>query len=297
MKVCDFLEQYCGIDLRNSKFTFNIQSGNNEDPLFLTRKLWSGELKDWEYSNLVAWTGKRDMILWKPGTYIVQIVRNPITGKAILGSLSQVINVMENPNFGKPVEECNREEYSAETGLNAPNTRYTYKLRYIDLGIYTAWQVSITCKLGQAYQLACRVYRDNVILDPVAELTVNKFPGYDKVNHSFKDMATLIDLPEWRSALQNQKGIYMLVDTLTGKQYIGSAYGRDRIWQRWKSYLETGHGGNTGLSALTKEYIFENFKMTILERCSDDMSNEEIIRRESLYKDKFMTRQFGYNNN
>ena len=68
MKVCDFIEQHCGIDLRNSKFTFNIQSGNNEDPLFLTRKLWRGELKDWEYSNLVAWTGKRDMILWKSGT-------------------------------------------------------------------------------------------------------------------------------------------------------------------------------------------------------------------------------------
>ena len=296
MKVCDFIERTFNIDLHGSKFTFNIQHGDNESPLHLTRKLWDGELVPWEYSNLVAWTGKRNKILWKPGTYIVQIVRET-DGRAILGSLSKVIRAVENPNYGKPDNECNSNEFSVSQGYNWPTNKYSYELEYIDLGIYKGWPVNIDCTLSQAYQVSCDTYRDHVFLEAISDYTVNGFPGYDKVNHTFKEMQNLINLPEWRSALQNQKGIYMLIDTKTGKQYIGSAYGQSRLWQRWKCYLDTGHGGNKCLIELGKDYIFENFKMTILERCSDDMSNDEIIRRESLYKDKFMTREFGYNSN
>ena len=26
--------------------------------------------------------------------------------------------------------------------------------------------------------------------------------------------------------------------------YVGSAYGKDSIWNRWKNYIEKDHGGN-----------------------------------------------------
>ncbi len=28
-------------------------------------------------------------------------------------------------------------------------------------------------------------------------------------------------------------GVYLILDTRTGNQYIGSAYGNDGIWQKW----------------------------------------------------------------
>jgi hypothetical protein len=294
----NFIERTFGINLADSKFTLNQERNTKgETPEQLTMRLWNGTLKDWEYSNLVAWTGKRNQKLWKIGTYIVQIYRRMDSQRYYLGSIAKVIDRKENPYF-EQAEHPGVSTYSAETGCNCENTRYTYKLEPIDLGIYKGYPLSIVdYKLSQAYQLDCATLKDKIVMQPICNITSYRFPGYDNINHSFRQMQTLIDLPEWQTALKHQKGVYMLVDTATGKQYIGSAYGRNRLWSRWKEYLTTGHGGNIGLVPLGQEYIFENFKMVLLERCSDDMSDEEIIAEETKFKEKFMTKIFGYNNN
>ena len=47
----------------------------------------------------------------------------------------------------------------------------------------------------------------------------------------------------------------------------------------------------------TISYIQENFKYTILETFEDDVSVEDIIARESWWKEVLLTRKFGYNAN
>ena len=53
---------------------------------------------------------------------------------------------------------------------------------------------------------------------------------------------------EWRARLSAVAGVYLILATTTGKQYIGSAYGAEGIWGRWLAYARTGHGGNALLS-------------------------------------------------
>jgi hypothetical protein len=100
--------------------------------------------------------------------------------------------------------------------------------------------------------------------------------------------------------LSNVKGIYIIVDTLTGKQYVGSAYGDECIWQRWSNYAKDGHGGNVELKELLKangeEYKY-NFKYSILEVCNMNLGNEYIISRETHWKEVLLTRTFGLNKN
>ena len=91
------------------------------------------------------------------------------------------------------------------------------------------------------------------------------FPGYDKVNISWKVMRSVIEKDNWKTALQNQKGVYLLTDISNGKKYVGSAYGENMILGRWKSYIETGHGGNIGLKLINIEHIKENFRYSILD--------------------------------
>jgi hypothetical protein len=43
----------------------------------------------------------------------------------------------------------------------------------------------------------------------------------------------------WWSALSSVGGVYLVLDTATGKAYVGSAYGTGGIWQRWSAYAET----------------------------------------------------------
>jgi len=84
------------------------------------------------------------------------------------------------------------------------------------------------------------------------------FPGYDKVNISWQELSRLVSKESWKTALQNQKGVYLITDAKTGKMYVGSAYGENMILGRWQSYIKTGHGGNIELKKLSLDYIKEN---------------------------------------
>ena len=138
------------------------------------------------------------------------------------------------------------------------------------------------------------------ILDKRVALT--DFLGFDSVNIDHKTLKYIVSdsILSWKSALSNVKGVYLIVDTKTGKQYVGSAYGDECIWQRWASYAKDGHGGNAELKALLKEHGDDykyNFKYSILEICNMNLGNDYIISREVHWKEVLLTRQFGLNLN
>jgi hypothetical protein len=123
------------------------------------------------------------------------------------------------------------------------------------------------------------------------------FPGYDKVNITWGELSRVIDKEAWKTALQNQKGVYLITDTLDGKMYVGSAYGDEMILGRWKAYIKTGHGGNVELKKLSFDRIKENFKYSILDIFKSNADDKVIIERESYWKNILNTRIFGYNIN
>lgn len=123
------------------------------------------------------------------------------------------------------------------------------------------------------------------------------FPGYEKVNISWDEMKRVLEKDNWKTALQNQKGVYLITDVSNGKMYIGSAYGENMILGRWKAYVKTGHGGNIGLRQLTFDYIKLNFRYSILDIYKSTTDDQAIIDRESWWKEVLHTRKFGYNEN
>lgn len=129
------------------------------------------------------------------------------------------------------------------------------------------------------------------------------FPGYENVNLNFEELKQALSSKAWQTALQNQKGVYLITDTLTNKRYVGSAYGKDMMLGRWKHYAENGHGGNVELVKLVNEngfdYIKKNFRYTILEIYKNITEDDFIISRESFWKEVLLTRNnnFGYNGN
>lgn len=123
------------------------------------------------------------------------------------------------------------------------------------------------------------------------------FPGYDQVNISWSEMRSVIEKDNWKTALQNQKGIYLLTDISNGKKYVGSAYGENMILGRWRAYAQTGHGGNIGLKQLTLEHIKTNFRYSILDIYKSTTQDQIIIDRESWWKEVLQSRRYGYNEN
>lgn len=123
------------------------------------------------------------------------------------------------------------------------------------------------------------------------------FPGYEKVHLTWEELKRVLDKDNWKTALQNQKGVYLITDKSNGKMYVGSAYGENMILGRWKSYIETGHGGNAGLKLLSFEHIQQNFCYSILDIYKSTTDDQIIIERETWWKEVLQTRKFGYNEN
>ena len=136
------------------------------------------------------------------------------------------------------------------------------------------------------------------------QYTGNEFPGYENVRLSYPLLKNIVDrqLPGWVDALRNQKAVYLITDTKTGKMYVGSATSQTgMLLQRWSSYAADGHGGNVELRELVKQqgfdYVKENFQYSILENYNARMDDEYILKRESWWKETLCTRTHGYNKN
>lgn len=136
------------------------------------------------------------------------------------------------------------------------------------------------------------------------QFTGDDFPGYENIRLSYRQLKNIIDrqLPGWIAALQNQKAVYLITDTKTGKLYVGSAtaqYGM--LLQRWSDYLQNGHGGNEGLAEIVRkkgfDYIKENFIYSVLENYNARVDDDYIRKRETWWKDTLCTKEFGYNKN
>jgi GIY-YIG catalytic domain len=129
------------------------------------------------------------------------------------------------------------------------------------------------------------------------------FKGFENCSLDFKMLEILVknSRADWKTALQNVNGIYLIADKANGKKYVGSAYGKDGIWTRWSQYVANGHGWNKELVGLTTStgisYARENFRFTLLESWPFQTDKKIVLARERHWKEVLLTREFGYNAN
>lgn len=104
---------------------------------------------------------------------------------------------------------------------------------------------------------------------------------------------------DWVASLSAVAGIYLILATKTGEQYIGSAYGQAGIWGRWAQYVTSGHGNNVELQKLVasdNDYP-SGFRFSILQVLPKSLTKTEVIAWESQYKQKLGSRAHGLNLN
>jgi len=117
------------------------------------------------------------------------------------------------------------------------------------------------------------------------------FPGYDNINLSFEELETLVrnDRPDWKGALESVKGVYLITDENTGKQYVGSASGFEGIWSRWSSYFTSDSDYNVEFRELLMGfeghvYYRKYLRISLLEYRPMHTSDETITDREYFWR-------------
>jgi len=132
-------------------------------------------------------------------------------------------------------------------------------------------------------------------------LSIHDFPGFKAVDLTKGELDLIVrqSCESWRTALSSVAGVYLITDTRSGKLYVGSATGEGGIWSRWTCYASDGHGGNCELQKLLKADMAHSnhFRYAILEIADVHSTKEDILRRESHWKNILMSRQYGLNAN
>lgn len=135
-------------------------------------------------------------------------------------------------------------------------------------------------------------------------MTVGKFPGFKEVDVSHRELKIIVSqsIESWRTALSSVAGVYLISDRTDGEHqlYVGSATGTGGLWDRWVSYSKNGHGENTRIRDLHKkrgENFAENFSFSILEIADKHTGTEEMMRKETHWKCRLLTRDSGLNGN
>lgn len=178
-----------------------------------------------------------------------------------------------------------------------------------ELEEYSQFYGRVIIKFRKTFQTQCR--KTESIMDELEVVQVlpsifdgKDFPGYDNTRLTYEQLKVIVDRhkKDWIAALENQKAVYLIRDSKTGKLYVGSATGDNgMLLSRWKSYVANGHGGNIELRQLVEEqgfdYVRENFVYSILENYNSRVDKKHILQRESWWKQTLGTREFGYNSN
>ncbi len=125
------------------------------------------------------------------------------------------------------------------------------------------------------------------------------FPGLNHVSLIMSELRIALLDQVWLRELSAISAIYLITDEQSGRQYVGSAYGRLGLWQRWNDYVRSGHGNNVELIQVLMEAPGrENeFRFTLLEPLPASTEPAAVIARESHWKVALGSRTHGLNSN
>jgi hypothetical protein len=145
--------------------------------------------------------------------------------------------------------------------------------------------------------------RDKEVLEirPKGE-SLEVFEDYLDFTLTYKQLKYIVNNSdanyEWRARLSAVAGVYLILDSKTGQQYIGSAYGSKGIWGRWEEYARNGHGNNITLVSILNENPErrDDFVFSILQILPKSCAKEKVIKIEHRYMFKLGTKVTGLNN-
>lgn len=130
----------------------------------------------------------------------------------------------------------------------------------------------------------------------IADAEPVPFPGFDRLVLDYAQLQAVMRehrYASWRTALSSVVGIYLITDTLDGRQYVGKADGAERIGQRWGVYATNGHGSNVEL----RNVDANSFRFSLLRVFDPATPTQLINEAESHFKNALDTRRHGLNRN
>lgn len=268
--------------------------------------------KGWEdFDNLIrfdnemlsAFAGSQERLVYKDADIILTFVALPGT-KALFRTAHinhGQISFNQYKKYYKGYKPFLNYRKNNSREENVLDDLYFYKLE--DSNLLESYKNRLVIEWGKSTVSWVQSSVEKEVTEIYPKGFVSLFPGWDKVHLSHKELTEIINNPngnkDWYEYLSRHSGVYVIFDSSTGNQYVGSASGGKGIWSRWEGYVKTGHNGNKGLKALAKnnQDFANNFTYSLHHVFPKTVSKKDVLYYESLLKNKLGSRAFGLNEN
>ena len=268
--------------------------------------------KGWEdFDNLIrfdnemlsAFAGSQERLVYKDADIILTFVALPGT-KALFRTAHinhGQISFNQYKKYYKGYKPFLNYRKNNSREENVLDDLYFYKLE--DSNLLESYKNRLVIEWGKSTVSWVQSSTEKEVTEIYPKGFVSLFPGWDKVHLSHKELTEIINNPngnkDWYEYLSRHSGVYVILDSSTGNQYVGSASGGKGIWSRWEGYVRTGHNGNKGLKALAKENpdFANTFTYSLHHVFPKTVSKNNVLYYESLLKSKLGSRAFGLNEN
>lgn len=176
-----------------------------------------------------------------------------------------------------------------------------YELEHQD--ILKEYEYRLTIEWGKSRMWHQRAVNDKEIVSIRADRK-KVFSGFEDLVISYDELKEIIEneavYAEWHAAFSAIYAIYLIMDTETGMQYVGSAYGNEGgLLETWSCYVKTQRGNTKQMRKLICYHPdrYHRFRFSVLQILPKTLTAEEVKAIELRYKRKLMSREFGMNEN
>ena len=271
----------------------------------MNRKYWEDfdNLIRFDNEMLSAFAGSQERLVYKDADIILTFVALPGT-KALFRTAHinhGQISFNQYKKYYKGYKPFLNYRKNNSREENVLDDLYFYKLE--DSNLLESYKNRLVIEWGKSTVSWVQSSVEKEVTEIYPKGFVSLFPGWDKVHLSHKELTEIINNPngnkDWYEYLSRHSGVYVIFDSSTGNQYVGSASGGKGIWSRWEGYVKTGHNGNKGLKALAKnnQDFANNFTYSLHHVFPKTVSKKDVLYYESLLKNKLGSRAFGLNEN
>jgi hypothetical protein len=271
----------------------------------MNRKYWEDfdNLIRFDNEMLSAFAGSQERLVYKDADIILTFVALPGT-KALFRTAHinhGQISFNQYKKYYKGYKPFLNYRKNNSREENVLDDLYFYKLE--DSNLLESYKNRLVIEWGKSTVSWVQSSIEKEVTEIYPQGFVSLFPGWDKVHLSHKELTEIINNPngnkDWYEYLSRHSGVYVIFDSSTGNQYVGSASGGKGIWSRWEGYVKTGHNGNKGLKVLAKnnEDFANNFTYSLHHVFPKTVSKNDVLYYESLLKNKLGSRAHGLNEN
>jgi hypothetical protein len=271
----------------------------------MNRKYWEDfdNLIRFDNEMLSAFAGSQERLVYKDADIILTFVALPGT-KALFRTAHinhGQISFNQYKKYYKGYKPFLNYRKNNSREENVLDDLYFYKLE--DSNLLESYKNRLVIEWGKSTVSWVQSSIEKEVTEIYPKGFASLFPGWDKVHLSHKELTEIINNPngnkDWYEYLSRHSGVYVIFDSSTGNQYVGSASGGKGIWSRWEGYVKTGHNGNKGLKALAKnnQDFANNFTYSLHHVFPKTISKKDVLYYESLLKNKLGSRAFGLNEN